>query len=123
MKIISTKAHAVLDYLSGVFFIASPWIFGFNDISVAAWIPILIGATTLVMSLFTDYEGGVVRSIHMSVHLIVDVISGIFVAASPWLFGFADEVYLPHVILGIFAIGAGLLTTNNAPQHKPNTIN
>jgi len=123
MKIISTKVHAVLDYLSGVFFIASPWIFGFNDVSVATWIPIIIGATTLVMSLFTDYEGGVVRSIHMSVHLIVDVISGVFTAVSPWLFGFADEVYLPHVILGIFAIGAGLLTTSNAPQHKPNIIN
>jgi len=123
MKIISTKVHAVMDYLSGVFFIASPWIFGFNDVSVATWIPIIIGATTLVMSLFTDYEGGVVRSIHMSVHLIVDVISGVFTAVSPWLFGFADEVYLPHVILGIFAIGAGLLTTSNAPQHKPNIIN
>jgi hypothetical protein len=123
MKIISTKVHAVLDYLSGVFFIASPWIFGFNDVATATWIPILIGATTLVMSLFTDYEGGMVRSIHMSVHLIVDVVSGIFLAVSPWLFGFADEVYLPHVILGIFAIGAGLLTTSNAPQHRPNTIN
>ncbi len=41
---------------------------------------------------------------------MIDFLSGVFLAASPWLFGFAEEVYLPHLILGIFEIGASLMT-------------
>jgi hypothetical protein len=39
--------------------------------------------------------------------------SGILLAASPWIFGFADTVYLPHLILGIAEIGAALMTQKN----------
>ena len=35
---------------------------------------------------------------------------GVLLAASPWLFGFADRVYWPHLILGLAEIGAGLMT-------------
>ena len=36
--------------------------------------------------------------------------SGIFLAVSPWLFGFSDEVKWPHVILGLFEIAAAAMT-------------
>ena len=29
---------------------------------------------------------------------------------SPWLFGFSDRVYLPHLIVGLFEIGTSLMT-------------
>jgi hypothetical protein len=51
----------------------------------------------------------------MKVHLFLDVLSGIFLAASPWLLGFSDRVCLPHLVLGILEISAGLLTTSK-PQ-------
>ncbi len=35
---------------------------------------------------------------------------GALLALSPWLFGFADDVWLPHLIFGILEIGASLLT-------------
>jgi hypothetical protein len=41
---------------------------------------------------------------------MIDLMSGIFLAVSPWLFGFADEVYLPHLVLGILEVGAALFT-------------
>jgi hypothetical protein len=50
------------------------------------------------------------RRIPMSTHLILDMLSGTVLAASPWLFGFADEVWVPHVVLGILEVGAGLMT-------------
>ena len=50
----------------------------------------------------------------MPMHLTLDVVSGIVMAASPWIFNFADRVYLPHVIFGVFEIGAGLLTQRKA---------
>ena len=55
-------------------------------------------------------EFGVLKIIPMRVHLILEVVSGIFLAASPWLFGFSAQVFLPHFILGLVEILAGLLT-------------
>ncbi len=114
MKIISRKFHAVLDYLSGAVLIAAPWLLGFSDVEPARWVAVFVGAMILLMSMMTDYEGGLVKALSMKLHLTVDVITGIFLAASPWLFGFSDQVYLPHLLMGILAIGSGLCTENRS---------
>ena len=110
MRVISTKAHGVLDYMMGLLLIASPWLFDFATGGAEQWVPVAVGAMALVYSLLTNYEMGAVRTISMSTHLTLDLLSGIFLAASPWIFGFADTVYLPHLILGIAEIGAALMT-------------
>ncbi len=122
MKIISTKAHAILDYLMGILLIASPWLFGFagrngndggdNDgvYGAETWVPVVLGIGTLLYSLFTNYEYSAARKISMKTHLALDTFSGIFLAASPWIFGFSEHVYLPHLILGIAELGAVMLT-------------
>jgi hypothetical protein len=114
MSIINTKTHAILDYTVGILLIASPWIFGFHDGTAAQWLPILNGVAALIVSMFTNYEGGFLRVISMRKHLTVDVLAGIVLALSPFLFGFADRVYLPHLLIGIFEIAAGLMT-NRVP--------
>ncbi|WP_035332968.1 SPW repeat domain-containing protein [Dyadobacter crusticola] len=122
MKIISTKFHSRLDYLTGALFIAMPWIANFEDVLPATWTLVAVGAMAILMSIFTDYEGGMVRSIPMSVHLNVDIVTGLFLAASPWIFGFADQVYLPHVILGLFETAAGLMTSRTATGAEENAF-
>jgi len=117
MKIISRKFHAMMDYIVGILLIAAPWIFGFSDIQAAKWVAIIIGLMVLLMSMVTDYEGGGKKMLSMGTHLTMDVIAGIFLAASPWIFGFSDEVYLPHLIVGILEIGAGLMTERTS-QHR-----
>ncbi len=114
MQFIPTKVHGILDYLSGLLFMVSPWLFGFADGTAAQWVPVVLGALALVYSIFTDYERGFIKVIPMPAHLSMDVMSGVVMAASPWLFGFADRVYLPHVIFGLFEIGAGLMTQRRA---------
>ncbi|BBI59494.1 hypothetical protein HSBAA_08000 [Vreelandella sulfidaeris] len=52
----------------------------------------------------------------------MDLISGILLLVSPWLFGFADIVYLPHLILGILEIGASL-TTEKQPRNVTASTN
>jgi hypothetical protein len=111
MRVISTKIHSIQNYMSGILLMASPWIFGFDQVSAARWVTIVVGLALLLMSLLTNYEGGVLKSIPMAVHLNTDVVAGLFLAASPWLLGFHDQVYLPHLILGIFEIAAGLMTS------------
>jgi hypothetical protein len=114
MNIIPTKVHAVLDYLMGALLIAAPWIFDFNRGGAETWVPVILGAGVILYSLFTDYEYSISRSISMKTHLTLDVISGIFLAASPWIFGFSEFVYLPHLIFGILEIGAGAMTQTSS---------
>ena len=116
MKIISTRAHGIMDYLMGVLLIAAPWLFGFARGGAETWIPVILGLSAIGYSLFTDYELGVSRSIPMKTHLALDIASGIFLALSPWIFGFSDYVYIPHLILGIAEVGAGIMT-NPTPEH------
>ena len=110
MRFIPTKVHGVLDYVSGSLFLASPWLFGFADNKAARTVPLVAGVAALGSSLFTDYELGVVRKIPMTAHLTLDVAEGVLLATAPWVFGFAKKTYLPHLVLGLFAIGAGTLT-------------
>ena len=110
MRIIPTRIHGMLDYGSGLLLLLAPYIFDFADDTAAQYVPQAIGAGILLMSLVTDYELSLAKLVPMPVHLGVDVAGGVLLAASPWLFGFADRVYWPHLILGLAEIGAGLMT-------------
>ena len=114
MRFIPTRVHGVLDYVVGLLLIASPWIFNFDRGGAETWIPVILGASALIYSFFTDYELGVIKRLTVSMHLRLDAMSGVLLAVSPWLFGFSDFVYLPHLVLGVFEILASL-TTKRAP--------
>lgn len=114
MRFISTKVHGYLDYIVGVLLIAAPWLFGFYAGGLETWIPVVIGAGTIIMALFTDYELGAKRVLSMRVHLNMDLLAGILLALSPWLFNFAHLVFWPHLIVGILEIGAALFTRQQA---------
>jgi len=110
MKIIDSKTHGYIDYIMGIFLLASPSLFSLNMESVESIIFYVAGATAIVYSLLTRYEVGLIKIIPMKVHLILDFLSGIVLAASPWIFGFSETVYKPHLVLGIIEIGAALVT-------------
>lgn len=110
---ISTRVHGYLDYLMGALLIFAPWLFNLPD-GAATAVPIALGAGTIVYSLITDYELGLLKVLSMKVHLGIDLMAGLLLIAAPWLFGFADQVYWPFVILGIIEVGASLMT-----QKKP----
>lgn len=110
MKIISTKVHGVLDYLVGFILIISPWLFGFANHGAQTVIPVVLGIGAILYSIFTKYELGIFKIIPFRVHLIIDTLSGILLASSPWLFGFADNVYKPHLFFGLSELVVVLLT-------------
>jgi hypothetical protein len=110
MKAISSKAHGVIDYIMGIFLISTPGLFGFARGGPEAWIMIIIGGAIIVMSLFTDYEAGLVRAIPFNVHLWIDGLAGIILLLSPWIFGFSEFVMWPHIILGVLGAGAAMMT-------------
>lgn len=115
---ISSKTHAVLDYVVGFLLIGAPWILGFADDTAATMVPVILGASTVVYSLLTNYEYSFLRVLPYKVHLTIDFVAGLLLLASPWLFGFSDRVYLPHVTVGAFEIVAVLLSQKNTAQIK-----
>lgn len=116
MRIISTKTHGYLDYIVGLLLIVAPWLFGFANDGAETWVPVALGVSAIIYSLLTDYELGATRQISMRTHLGLDIFSGIFLAASPWIFGFSEYVYLPHLILGIGEIGVALMTETKSSR-------
>ena len=128
MRFIPTKFHAPLDYIVGVALIAAPWIFQFSDHTAATVVPIMLGIGLIAYSLFTNYELGLWKVAPMAVHNLIDVAAGALLAASPWLFGFADNsanVWVPHVIVGLAAIFLGLTTVQQGGysyRKSPNAV-
>lgn len=117
MRFIPTWLHGLLDYPMAILLIALPWLGGFATGGPEQWLPITAGITLLVIAPMTDYEVGLVRVVPMSGHLVLDVIMGGILAASPWLFGFAELVYVPHLAMGLLELGAAV-TTQTSPGHR-----
>lgn len=121
MRFVPTRVHGILDWLLGAVLAASPWILGLDASQPEGLVPMGIGIVALILTFFTDHELGVVRRIPMPMHLATDVAAGALLAVSPWLFGFADRVSTPHLVLGIAAVIAGL-TTRTVPGDRRATM-
>ena len=123
MRFVSTRTHGIIDYIAGIVILASPWIFGFADETAAQWVPVVVGVLLLGSALMTDYEFGVVTLIPVPVHLGLDILAGLLLAVSPWLLGFSDRVWWPHLLLGAFEVMASLITRTTVGTETPATNN
>lgn len=124
MRFISTRVHGILDYLMGPLLIAAPWLFNFDNGGAETWVPVILGIIILLQALMTNFELGVFKTISMSTHLRMDFILGLFLAASPWLFNFDEYIWEPHVIFGLLAVAASLMTrTVPDTVHSRHTAN
>jgi hypothetical protein len=76
----------------------------FTAASVKA-IPFLtVGAVLIINCLLSKFELGCLKIISNTAHLIIDGMAGTFLVISPWILGFSEEFYLPHVATGIAVI-------------------
>ncbi len=92
MKVIPTFVHGIFDYVGGIALLAAPNLFGFSDVGGAAvMIPRILGVVVLLQAISTRYEVGVLKVLPMKMHLMNDYVASLFLAASPWLFGFAAK--------------------------------
>lgn len=116
MKVLSTRAHGIMDYLVGALLIAAPFILDFDRGGAETWVPVIVGAVIILQALMTNFEVGAFKALSMNMHLNMDYLIGIFLAASPWIFNFDDYVYLPHLIVGV-AIVLEAMMTRTVPEH------
>lgn len=116
---IDTRTHAIIDYATGALLIVAPYLLGFATGEVVQWLPQIIGIAIIVMSLMTRYELSVTKMIPLNVHLGVDIATGILLAASPWLFGFADVIWWPHLLVGLMEIVVAMMTRRDNVPGRP----
>ncbi len=119
MRFLSTQIHGTFDYIAGAVLIVAPFIFGFATGGAAMWVPIILGAIVIGYSLMTDYESGISDSIEMRTHLGMDVIAAAILAVSPWLFGFSEVAWLPHLVLGLSGIVWSLVSEPEPTRATP----
>lgn len=112
--LISTKLHGVLDYATAPLLLALPRQLGWSPAAQR----ILTGAAvaTAVYSMLTRYELGVVRALPMPAHLALDAMSGLgLLVAGLTLPGKSPGEQAGLIGLGLFELGAALLTEREAP--------
>ncbi|HEX8199890.1 MAG TPA: hypothetical protein VF590_05345 [Isosphaeraceae bacterium] len=109
MKLLSTKTHGVLDYLTAGAMLTLPRAMGWGEAATRLLTGAGLGA--LGYSLLTRYELGLVKVLPMRAHLSLDALSGAMLCAAPLLL--ADEtpeVKGTLVGLGLFEIAAAMAT-------------
>ena len=88
-KPINARVHGVLDYAAVAAFLNAPMVFGFHGTPAA--IVYWLAGLHLLMTGFTDFPYGLFKMIPFRVHGAIDLLAGIFLLVSPWLFGFAND--------------------------------
>ena len=112
-KLIPTRIHGVLDYLTGLVLIAIPLLFNWPQ--PEAMIFMALGAAALVYSLITRYELGVFKLLPMTAHLVLDMLSGLALVTLPFLGLVAPDLRPWFWAFGAFEIVVALLTSTR-PQ-------
>jgi hypothetical protein len=117
MKIIPTNVHGIFDYLFGLLLICAPLYIDLNDSGAAKAVLIFSGFVTILYSILTSYELGLMPFISMHLHIVLDFCSALFLLISPWICGFYNEVWWPHVLFAsveFFVISLSQTVTRSA---------
>jgi len=115
MGIISTKAHTVIGLVVGLVLLVAPQLFAFTDNGAATTVAVAVGIFIILSELITKSPYSPLKLVSMKAHIVLDVVTGVFLAASPWLFSFMDTAqnnqWVPHLIVGLMVAGYALLTS------------
>jgi hypothetical protein len=93
--------HGLIEYAIGILLIAAPFIFAFTADAATA-VAIVAGVVVLVIAASTALPTGLIKSIPVQAHVMLDYLLALFLIASPFLFGFdEDAAIVLFLLLGI----------------------
>ena len=82
--------HGVVEYLAAILFIAAPFIFDFTEDAPTA-VSLAVGVLLLVIAASTHWRTGLIDTIGVHAHAMLDYVLAIFLIAAPFIFGFDDD--------------------------------
>jgi len=118
MKIISTRVHGLLDYLTAGTLMVVPRVLGWS----ASVTHLMTGAAlgTISYSALTNYELGLARLLPMRAHLTLDALSAALFCGGPLLFPNEQaRVRASLVSIGVFEFAVALLSQSSSPWNAP----
>jgi hypothetical protein len=107
MKVLSPFVHGIIDYAVGILLLLAPVLFGFDGAPEA--LCYALGVGHIGYSLLTRYPLSIVKLIPFPIHGMIESAAGVFLLASPWLFGFADDQIAARNFFVGSAIAVGLV--------------
>jgi hypothetical protein len=118
-KPINARVHGVLDYAAVAAFLNAPMVFGFHGTPAA--IVYWLAGIHLLMTGFTDFPYGLFKFIPFRVHGVIDVLAGVFLLVSPWLFGFSADNAARNffIAIGIIILVVAALTDFSQREEIP----
>src|SRR4051794_3570199 len=82
--------HGAIEYVAAILFIAAPFIFTL-DSDAATALSLIVGVVILIVAASTDWQTGLIHSIPVHAHVMLDYVLALFLIASPFILGFSDD--------------------------------
>ncbi len=82
--------HGIVEYLAAALLIAAPFLFTFEDDTATA-VSIVVGVLVLAVTSSTALPTGLIKSIPVQAHAVIDFLLAGLLIAAPFLFGFSDD--------------------------------
>jgi len=111
VRLLPAWFHAVADYAVGLGLIIIAIAVGGSGKAVAAGV--VVGATVLVVSMFTRYPLGVAKVLPFTVHSAGDYLAAALLLVSPWVLNFHGTdggLTAVYVVAGIAVLAVSLVT-------------
>jgi hypothetical protein len=82
--------HGAIEYLAAILLIAAPFLLSF-DSGTATAVSIIAGVLVLIVAASTAMSTGLIKSIPVATHVVLDFLLVGLLIASPFLFGFSGD--------------------------------
>jgi len=111
--------HGLLDYVAGALFIAAPFLLDF-DADAAVALAIVAGVIVLVLAATTAWRTGLIRTVPVLVHAVMDLGLAVVLIAAPFLFAFdEDGTALAFFLVAGVLLLLGAIATRWLPAEAP----
>ncbi len=114
--------HGIIEYIAGAVFVAAPFLLSFDsDAATAA--SIIAGVVILIIAASTAMSTGLIKSIPVQAHVVLDYILAVLLIAAPFLFGFSDDgtataFFIALGVLHLLLTIATRFVREEAPRRK-----
>jgi hypothetical protein len=82
--------HGIVEYAAAILCIAAPFIFDFKADAATA-VSLIVGVVLLIVAASTAWRTGLIQSIPVQAHVMLDFVLAIFLIASPFILGYSDD--------------------------------
>ena len=116
--------HGLIEYVAAIVFIAAPFVLDF-DSDTATAVAIVAGVLILIVATSTAMTTGLIKSIPVQAHVVLDYVLAILLIAAPFVFAFSDDGTATafFIVLGVLhlllTIATRFIREDRAPRRRP----